>query len=447
MVKLSKKKKIKKKRKSKKVSIIGTGHVGLVTGACLAELGNRVICVDNNVEKIASLNRGEMPIYEPGLEELVKRNVRTGRLSFTTSIKEGINNSEIIFIAVNTPPKPDGEADLCYVEAVSREIAQTMEGYKIIVEKSTVPVETGKWISRTVKLNNKKNISFDIVSNPEFLREGSAVYDTMHPDRIVLGVGSKKAERIMRELYQSLNAPIIVTDIESAEIIKHASNSFLAMKVSYINSIANICEKAGADIKKVAEGIGCDKRIGRDFLNAGVGFGGACLPKDLQAFVGITQKLGYDFELLKIVEKINRQQRELLVSKVRDAVWNIKDKTIGILGLAFKPNTDDMRKAPSIEIIQMLQKEEAKIKVYDPVAIPVAKGILKEVTYCKDSYDTANGCDALVILTEWEEFKKLDLKKIKRLMKAPIIVDGRNIFEPEKMKSLGFIYKSIGRSM
>lgn len=439
MVKLS------KKRKGKKVSIIGTGHVGLVTGACLAEMGNRVICVDNNVEKIAALNRGEMPIYEPGLEELVKKNVRGGRLSFTTSIKEGVDKSEIIFIAVNTPPKPDGEADLCYVEAVSREVAQTMKGYKIIVEKSTVPVETGKWISRTVKLNNKKNTNFDVVSNPEFLREGSAVYDTMHPDRIVLGVGSKKAERIMRELYQPLDAPIIVTDIESAEIIKHASNSFLAMKISYINSIANVCEKAGADIKKVAEGIGCDKRIGRDFLNAGVGFGGACLPKDLQAFVGITQKLGYDFELLKVVEKINHQQRELLASKVRDAVWNIKDKTIGILGLAFKPNTDDMRNAPSIDIIQMLQREEAKIKAYDPVAIPVARGILKEVTYCEDSYETANGCDALVILTEWEEFKKLDLKKIKRLMKAPIIVDGRNIFEPEKMKSLGFIYKSIGR--
>ena len=445
MVKLSKKKKIKEKRKGKKVSIIGTGHVGLVTGTCLAELGNRVICVDNNVEKIATLNRGEMPIYEPGLEELVKKNVRAGRLSFTTNIKEGVNNSEIIFIAVNTPRKPNGEADLCYVEAVSREVAQTMKGYKIIVEKSTVPVETGKWISRTVKLNNKKNISFDIVSNPEFLREGSAVYDSMHPDRIVLGVGSKKAERIMRELYQSLDAPIIVTDIESAEIIKHASNSFLAMKISYINSIANICEKAGADIKKVAEGIGYDRRIGGDFLNAGVGFGGACLPKDLQAFVGITQKLGYDFELLKLVEKINHQQRELLVNKVRDAVWNIKDKTIGILGLAFKPNTDDMRNAPSIEIIQMLQGEEAKIKAYDPVAIPVARGILKEVTYCKDSYDTANGCDALVVLTEWEEFKRLDLKKIKRLMKAPIIVDGRNIFEPEKMKRLGFIYKSIGR--
>jgi len=445
MVKLSKKEKIKEKTKGKKVSIIGSGHVGLVTGACLAELGNRVICVDNNVEKIATLKRGEMPIYEPGLEELVKRNVRAGRLSFTTSIKEEVNNSEIIFIAVNTPPKPDGEADLCYVEAVSREVAQTMKGYKIIVEKSTVPIETGKWISRTVKLNNKKNISFDIVSNPEFLREGSAVYDFMHPDRIVLGVGSKKAERIMRELYQPLDAPIIVTDIESAEIIKHASNSFLAMKISYINSIANICEKVGADIKKVAEGIGYDGRIGRDFLDAGVGFGGACLPKDLQAFVGITQKLGYDFELLKVVEKINHGQRELLVNKVRDAIWNIKDKTIGILGLAFKPNTDDMRNAPSIEIIQMLQREEAKIKAYDPVAIPVARGILKEVTYCKNPYDTANGCDALVIVTEWEEFKRLDLKKIKGLMRAPILIDGRNIFEPEKMKRLGFIYKSIGR--
>jgi UDPglucose 6-dehydrogenase len=446
MVKLSKKEKIKEKTKAKKVNIIGTGHVGLVTGACLAELGNRVICVDNNQEKIATLKRGEMPIYEPGLEQLVKRNIRAGRLSFTTSVKEGVDNSEIVFIAVHTPPKSDGEADLCYVEAVSKEVAQTMDGYKVIVEKSTVPVETGKWISRTVKLNNKKNISFDIVSNPEFLREGSAVYDFMHPDRIVLGVSSKKAERIMRELYKPLDAPIIVTDIESAEIIKHASNSFLAMKISYINSIANICEKVGADIKKVAEGIGYDGRIGRDFLDAGVGFGGACLPKDLQAFVGITQKLGYDFELLKVVEKINHQQKELLVKKVRDAVWNIKDKTIGILGLAFKPNTDDMRNAPSIEIIQMLQREEAKIKAYDPVAIPVARGILKEVAYCKDPYDTANGCDALVILTEWEEFKRLDFNKIKKLMKAPILIDGRNIFEPEKMKRLGFIYKSIGRS-
>jgi len=411
----------------------------------LAELGNKVICVDNNEEKIASLKRGEMPIYEPGLEELVKRNVRAGRLSFTTSIKEGVDNSEIIFIAVHTPPKPDGEADLCYVEAVSREVAQTMDNYKVIVEKSTVPVETGKWISRTVKLNNKKDISFDIVSNPEFLREGSAIYDFMHPDRIILGVSSKKAERVMRELYESLDAPIIFTDIESAEIIKHASNSFLAMKISYINSIANICEKVGADIKKVAQGIGYDGRIGGDFLDAGVGFGGACLPKDLQAFIGITQKLGYDFELLKVVEKINHQQRELLVNKVRDAVWNIKDKTIGILGLAFKPNTDDMRNAPSIEIIQMLRREEARIKAYDPVAIPGAREILKEVTYCKDPYETANGCDALVILTEWEEFRKLDLNKIKRLMKAPIMIDGRNIFEPEKMKRLGFIYRGIGR--
>jgi len=445
MPKLSKKKKIKRKKKTNKVSIIGAGHVGLVTGACLAELGNKVICVDNNEEKIASLKRGEMPIYEPGLEELVKRNVRAGRLSFTTSIKEGVDNSEIIFIAVHTPPKPDGEADLCYVEAVSREVAQTMDNYKVIVEKSTVPVETGKWISRTVKLNNKKDISFDIVSNPEFLREGSAIYDFMHPDRIILGVSSKKAERVMRELYESLDAPIIFTDIESAEIIKHASNSFLAMKISYINSIANICEKVGADIKKVAQGIGYDGRIGGDFLDAGVGFGGACLPKDLQAFIGITQKLGYDFELLKVVEKINHQQRELLVNKVRDAVWNIKDKTIGILGLAFKPNTDDMRNAPSIEIIQMLRREEARIKAYDPVAIPGAREILKEVTYCKDPYETANGCDALVILTEWEEFRKLDLNKIKRLMKAPIMIDGRNIFEPEKMKRLGFIYRGIGR--
>ncbi len=428
-----------------RVCVIGTGYVGLVTGICLADIGNNVICVDIDKEKIEELKKGIIPIYETGLEEMVGRNLSKGRISFTTEISEGVKNSEIIFIAVGTPSKKNGEADLCYVESVARSVAKAMDGYRVIVEKSTVPVHTGQWVRRTVELNNIHGIDFDVVSNPEFLREGSAISDFMHPDRIVIGVESKKAGKIMTKLYQPLNAPIVVTDIKSAEIIKHASNSYLALKISYINSIANICERVGADVEKVAEGMGLDKRIGKSFLRAGAGYGGSCFPKDVSAFIKIAEEAGYDFEMLKSVESVNRMQREDLVKKIKQAVWVMNNKTIGILGLSFKPNTDDMREAPSIYIINKLQQEGAKIKAYDPVAGLKAKEILKNVQYCDDPYCVAEGSDALVIITDWPEFEKLNLKKIKTLLNQPVIIDGRNIYDPEKMEKLGFVYKSIGR--
>ncbi|MEW6096093.1 MAG: UDP-glucose/GDP-mannose dehydrogenase family protein [bacterium] len=428
-----------------KICFIGAGYVGLVTGTCFADLGNNVICVDNNEEKIRILKSGGVPIYEPGLNEMIERNVNKNRLSFTTSIEEGIETSDIIFIAVNTPPLPDGDADLSFVENVSKEIAQTMKTYKLIVEKSTVPVETGEWIKHTVKINNKHKVEFDVASNPEFLREGSAVHDIMNPDRIVIGVESPRAEKILRELYAPFKAPIIVTDIKSAELIKHASNSFLATKISFINAVANICERTGADVIKVAEGMGYDSRISKSFLNAGAGFGGSCFPKDLSAFIHISQKYGYDFKLLKEVENINNEQKKLVVTKVKKAVWILKDKKIGIWGLSFKPNTDDMRRAPSIDVIEMLQREGAIIKAFDPVAMEKAKQILKNVTFCKDPYEVAQGCDCIVIMTEWNEFKEIDLAKVKDEMANPVIVDGRNIYDPGKMKELGFMYQGIGR--
>lgn len=427
------------------ICIIGTGHVGLVTGACFADLGNKVICVDRDEGKIGSLKKGLLPIYEPGLEELVGRNQKEKRLSFTTNLKEGVRSSEVIFIAVGTPSKDNGEANLTYVENVARQIALAMDDYKLIVEKSTVPVETGKWVEYTVKANNHRKVKFDVASNPEFLREGSAVHDFMHPDRIVLGVETGRARDILVELYRPLNAPMVITDIKSAEIIKHASNSFLSTKISFINAIANICEKVGADVVKVAEGMGLDKRIGRDFLEAGTGFGGACLPKDLTAFARIAEKLGLDFELLKAVERINEGQKRLLVKKVEDTLWNLTDKVIGILGLSFKPNTDDMRSAPSVEIIERLQRSGARIKAFDPQAMPKAAGLLKDVKFCKDPYEAAKGSDALVIVTDWNEFKELDLNRIKKLLKAPIIIDGRNIYDPKKMKRAGFKYIGVGR--
>lgn len=428
-----------------RICFVGAGYVGLVTGTCFADLGNDVICVDNNEEKINLLKSGGVPIYEPGLNEMIERNVSKNRLSFTTSIKEGVEVSEIIFIAVNTPPLPDGSADLSFVENVAKEIAITMTSYKLIVEKSTVPVETGEWIKRTVKIHNKHQVEFDVASNPEFLREGRAVYDIMNPDRIVIGVESQKAEKLLRELYAPFNAPIIVTDIKSAELIKHASNSFLATKISFINAVANICERVGADILKVAEGMGYDSRIGRSFLNAGIGFGGSCFPKDLSAFIHIAQKYGYDFRLLKEVLNINKEQKKLIATKVKEALWILKDKKIGIWGLAFKPNTDDMRQAPSIDIIEMLQNDGAIIKAFDPQAMGKAKYVLKNVTFCKDPYEVAEGSDCVVVITEWNEFKEIDLVKVKEKMANPIIIDGRNIYDPDKMKKLGFMYHGIGR--
>ncbi len=428
-----------------KISIVGTGYVGLVTGACFAEVGHQVICVDNDLKKVETLQAGGIPIYEPGLEEMVKRNVANGRLRFTGQIADGVANSEVIFIAVPTPPKPNGDVDMSFVERVAREIAATMTEYKFVVDKSTVPVKTGEKVAETIKRYNKHKVDFDVISNPEFLREGCAVQDLMQPDRVVIGVGGPRPVAKMKEVYTPFNAPIIVTDINSAELIKHACNSFLALKISYTNALSVICEASGANISDVVHGMGLDKRIGRAFLNAGLGYGGSCFPKDLSAFVHIAEALGYEFRLLKEVQKINSSQIERFLKKVHDTLWIVKDKTIGVLGLAFKPNTDDMRLAPSLEVIRPLQKEGAKIRAYDPKAMEKAREVLPGIEFCEDAYAVATGADALIICTEWDEFRQLDLEKLRSVMTHPIVLDGRNIFDPQKMTELGFVYKSIGR--
>ena len=428
------------------ICVIGSGYVGLVTGSCFADLGNDVICVDNNKSKVAALKKGIIPIYEPGLEELVTRNVKEGRLSFTDRLKDGVKKSEVIFVCVPTPPKDNGDADMTYVEHVAKEIALSMPSYRLIVEKSTVPVNTGEWVEHTINVYNKRKIKFDVASNPEFLKEGSAIEDFMNPDRVVVGVKSKRAGDLLTELYKPLNAPIVVTDIKSAEIIKHASNSFLATKISFINSVANICDKVGADVVDVARGMGLDKRISKDFLSAGIGFGGSCFPKDLAAFVHIAEKNGYDFGILKEVQRVNKYQKRSVIKKIEEVLWNLPKKTVGVLGLAFKPGTDDLREAPSIEIIEMLIAEGVNVKAFDPVAMVKAKELLgKGVTFCRDAYEVAKNSDCLLVVTEWNEFKELDFKKIKKLMRQPIIVDGRNIYDPKEMKKLGFKYVGIGR--
>ncbi len=428
------------------ICIAGSGYVGLVTGACFADLGNNVICMDNDKAKIAKLKKGIIPIYEPGLEELVKRNKKEGRLKFTSSLREAVRASGVIFICVGTPPRGNGEADLSFVEHVSREIALSMPSYRLIVEKSTVPVNTGEWVAHTIKVFNKRNIKFDVASNPEFLREGQAIEDFMHPDRIVIGVESDRARDILLELYKPLNAPMVITDIKSAELIKHASNSFLATKISFINAIANICDTVGADVVEVARGMGLDRRIGSNFLSAGIGFGGFCLPKDLSAFVRIAEKLGYDFGILKEAQRVNDNQRRLLIKKITTLLWNLPKKTISVLGLSFKPDTDDIRYSPALDIVTLLRAEGAHIKVYDPKAMPKVKKLLGGgVEFCEDAYSAARSSDCLIVATEWNEFKELDFKKIKRLMRQPVVIDGRNIYDPKDMRALGFKYAGIGR--
>jgi UDPglucose 6-dehydrogenase len=427
------------------LTIIGTGYVGLVTGTCFAEVGHQVVCVDNDEAKVKTLKAGGIPIYEPGLEELVKKNTAAGRLSFTTSTAEGVEKSEVVFIAVPTPPQQDGAVDLSFIEKVAREIAGGITSYKIVVDKSTVPVQTGEKVAETIKRYCKAKVDFDVVSNPEFLREGFAVEDLMKPDRIVIGVRSQRPVPAMKEVYGPFNAPIIVTDINSAELIKHASNSFLALKISYINAISVLCEAAGANVQEVANGMGMDDRIGRRFLNASLGFGGSCFPKDLSAFIKIAEQVGYDFGLLKEVQKINAAQMDRFVKKITDTLWVLKDKKIGVLGLAFKQNTDDVRMSPAIELCQRLQKEGAILRVHDPKAMEKAKAILHNVTYVDDMNEVAQDCDALVIATEWDEFKKLDLDHTRKALSHPIMFDGRNLFDPAEMERLGFIYKSIGR--
>jgi len=431
-----------------KLAIIGTGYVGLVTGTCFAAVGHEVICVDNDARKVALLQGGGIPIYEPGLEELVKANVAAGRLRFTASTAEGVADSQVIFIAVPTPPLPDGGVDLSFIERVAREVAGAMTGYKIIVDKSTVPVKTGEKVAETIRRYCKAQVEFDVVSNPESLREGFAVEDLMKPDRVVVGVASERPVAALKEIYTPFNAPIIVTDISSAELIKHAANSFLALKISYINAISVICEASGANVQEVANGIGMDARIGRRFLDASLGFGGSCFPKDLSAFIRISEQLGYDFRLLKEVQRINAEQMARFVKKITDTLWVLKDKTLGVLGLAFKQNTDDVRMSPAIDLCQRLLAEGAKLRVYDPQAMEKAKALLPagdQVTYVADMNDVAMGCDALVVATEWPEFKRVDLERAKRELSHPILFDGRNLFDPAEMERLGFIYKSIGR--
>jgi UDPglucose 6-dehydrogenase len=428
-----------------KLTIIGTGYVGLVTGACFAEVGHHVVCVDNNESKVKLLQDGGIPIYEPGLEDLVKKNVAAGRLRFSASTKDGVESSDVVFIAVPTPPQPDGSVDLSFIEGVAREIAAAMTSYKIVVDKSTVPVRTGDKVAETIKRYCKARVDFDVVSNPEFLREGFAVEDLMKPDRVVIGVRSQRPVAAMKEVYTPFGAPIIVTDINSAELIKHAANSFLALKISYINAVSVICEASGANVQEVANGMGMDARIGRRFLDAGLGFGGSCFPKDLSAFIKISEQLGYDFALLKEVQRINAGQMERFFKKITDTLWVLKDKKIGVLGLAFKQNTDDVRMSPAMDLCQRLQREGAVLRVHDPKAMEKAKDVLKNVTYVDDMNDVAEGCDALVVATEWPVFKKLDLERARKSLTHPILFDGRNLFDPAEMDSLGFIYKSVGR--
>lgn len=427
------------------IGIIGSGYVGLVTGACFAHLGHNVLCIDNDLNKIAMLKKGKSPIYEPGLEEILGETIKKGRLKFSLRIEDAIKESEVIFICVNTPPKDNGEADLSYVEGVSRDIAKRLKTYKLIVEKSTVPVQTGQWIYKTIKSIQPKKDLFDVASNPEFLREGSAVHDILNPDRIILGVDSPKAEKILRKLYEPFKAPVLVTDLKSAELIKHASNSFLATKIAFINQVARVCDACGANVEMVAKGMGLDPRIGASFLKASIGFGGFCFPKDLAAFHRMSEKLGAPFKLLQEVIDSNEEQKKFFVKKIINNLWNLNNKNIAVLGLAFKANTDDMRYAPSIDIIKMLQDEGAKIKAYDPQAMERSKSIFKDMKYAKTSYEAIKDADALVILTEWDEFQQLDLKKVKKLLKSPVIFDGRNLFDPKEMKKLGFQYFSIGR--
>lgn len=438
------------------IGIIGTGYVGLVTGACFAEFGLFVTCVDKDEKKIKSLKKGIIPFYEPGLDELVKRNIKQGRLKFTTKIKDAVESSLVIFIAVGTPPRGDGSADLKYVEQVAKEIAMHIDGYKIIVTKSTVPVGTGEKIREIIsseirrgEKNLKEQVDFDIVSNPEFLREGAAIEDFMRPNRIVIGTKSQHAVAIMKDLYKPLyliETPFVITNVETAELIKYASNSFLAAKISFINEMANLCEKVGADVHMVAKGMGLDRRIGSKFLHTGPGFGGSCFPKDIKALLSLAEKHGVEVNVVKAAIKTNERQREIAAEKIKRELKELKNKKIAMLGLSFKPNTDDMREAPSVFIIQKLLEEGAKINAYDPVAMKNAKEILPGVKYCKDIYDTAKGADALVIVTEWNQFRNLDLERIRKILKQPYFFDLRNIYEPAKMKKLGFKYFCTGRS-
>lgn len=430
------------------IAIIGSGYVGLITGACFAEFGISVTCVDNDEKKIQMMKKGEVPFYEPGLEELLKRNVKAGRLHFTSDLAEAVDNSLVIFIAVGTPPRGDGSAEMKYVEGVAKEIARHIRSYKVIVTKSTVPVGTGERIKKIISKNLKENVDFDVASNPEFLREGAGIEDFMRPNRIIIGASSAQAIAIMKDLYRPLyliETPIVITDVKTAELIKYASNAFLAVKISFINEIANLCEGVGADVQVVAKGMGLDRRIGPKFLHAGPGYGGSCFPKDTLALLQIGKENNIELGIIRATVKANELQKEKAAEKIMQTIPHLKGKTICILGLSFKPNTNDLRDAPAIFIIKRLLKAGARIRTYDPVAMEDAKQILPRITYCKDAYDAVKGSDGVVIVTEWNQFRNLDFSRIKKLMKGNFFFDLRNIYEPARLRKMGFKYYSVGR--
>jgi len=431
----------------KNICAIGVGYVGLVTGACLADLGNHVVCLNRNQQKSDNLKKGILPIYEPGLEEIVKRNSEAGRLEFTTSYDEAMQEAEFVFIAVGTPSGDGGEADLAHVETAATEVARRIHQPLVIINKSTVPIGTGDWVADIVREHMPDpSIPFWVVSNPEFLREGSGVYDCMNPDRVVLGSTSREAAERVAELYYPLHAETIITDLRTAEMIKYASNAFLATKISFINEMANICEVLWADVKEVARGMGTDNRISPQFLGAGIGWGGSCFPKDVKALAHMAATHGTHPQMLRAVMEINYDQRKRFVTKLRHILGGFRGKTVGVLGFSFKPNTDDMRDAPSVEIINLLLYEGATVKGYDPVAMENARRILGDsVTYCKDPYEVAKDADALLLIAEWNEFKQLSMKRIKELMRQPVLMDGRNIYDPQRMRKLGFTYRGMGR--
>ena len=430
------------------LAIIGSGYVGLVTGACFADVGHNVICVDNDLEKIEALQGGKVPIYEPGLEEVIHRNVSAHRLRFTSSIREGVEKAQIIFIAVPTPQQPNGDVDLRFLEKVAREIAGVLTDYRVIVDKSTVPVKTGEKVAESIKRYNRHGASFDIVSNPEFLREGCAVADLMRPDRIVIGAQSEHAIDLMKKVYEPFMAPILVTDISSAELIKHCANSFLALKISYINAVSAICKMSGADVEKVADGIGMDHRIGRDFLNAGIGYGGSCFPKDIAAFITISERLGVPFDLLKEVQRINRMQKERFLKAIRETLWVLREKRIAVWGLTFKPDTDDIRSSVAIELVADLLREGAHVVAYDPKGMDKARAVktIGAAEFASSALEAVSDAEALIIATEWIEFANVDLAMVRDKMRTPIVFDGRNLLDPETMIHLGFHYHSIGRA-
>ena len=429
----------------KSMCVVGVGYVGLVTGACLADLGNRVVCINRNQEKSDNLKKGILPIYEPGLQEIVRRNYAAGRLDFTTSYDEALEDAEFVFVAVGTPTGSEGEANLAHVDAATEDIARRMHRPMIIVNKSTVPIGTGDWVAKIVRDIRGDDVEFAVVSNPEFLREGSGVHDFMNPDRIVLGSTSREAAEKVAELYYPPQALTIITDLRTAEMIKYASNAFLATKISFINEIASVCEALGADVKEVARGMGSDHRIAPHFLGSGIGWGGSCFPKDVKALIHMAELYGVRPEILRAVTHVNYDQRKRAIQKLRDILGGFRGKTVGLLGLAFKPDTDDMRDAPSIGIIHMLQHEGAQVKAYDPQAVANAKSVLDGVIYCENPYQVAEEADALVLVTEWNEFKHLDMARIKGLMRGTVLMDGRNIYDPAAMRDLGFVYRGVGR--